>query len=121
MITVMLPDGRSVNVNTDNQEIARKTAKTFLDKNPISTAELGAERGAQLGKEDISATGDVLRGVGAGLVSAAEGISTLPFELAGSEEDAQQIRDFFAKYKPETSTELGKAARFIAQFAAHGS
>jgi hypothetical protein len=120
MIIVMLPDGRSVKVNTDDQEIARKTAKTFLDKNPISTAELGAERGAQLGEEDISATGDVLRGVGAGLVSAAEGISTLPFELAGSEEDAQQIRDFFAKYKPETSTELGKAARFIAQFAAPG-
>jgi DNA-binding transcriptional regulator YhcF (GntR family) len=113
---VAVPDGsgRTVNVRTNDPEYAARRAAEWAAENPP------IERGAQLGEEDISATGDVLRGVGAGLVSAAEGISTLPFELAGSEEDAQQIRDFFAKYKPETSTELGKAARFIAQFAAPG-
>ena len=113
---VAVPDGsgRTIDVRTDDPEYASQRAAEWAAENPP------IERGAQLGEEDISATGDVLRGVGAGLVSAAEGISTLPFELAGSEEDAQQIRDFFAKYKPETSTELGKAARFIAQFAAPG-
>ena len=113
---VAVPDGsgRTIDVRTNDPEYAARRAAEWADENPP------VERGAQLGEEDISATGDVLRGVGAGLVSAAEGISTLPFELAGSEEDAQQIRGFFAKYKPETSTELGKAARFIAQFAAPG-
>ena len=101
---VAVPDGsgRTIDVRTNDPEYAARRAAEWAAENPP------IERGAQLGEEDISATGDVLRGVGAGLVSAAEGISTLPFELAGSEEDAQQIRDFFAKYKPETSTELGK-------------
>ena len=104
MITVRLPDGRSVNVNTDDQDAARNTAQKYLDENPL------VERGAQLGEEDVSAIGDVGRALGASVVSAAEGIATLPMELAGSdEENIQTVRDFFNKYKPETQTELGKA------------
>ena len=115
MITVRLPDGRSVNVNTNDQEVARRTAKKYLDENPL------IERGAQLGEEDVSAIGDIGRGIGAGLVSATEGITTLPMELLGSEEESiQTVRNFFDKYKPDTQTEVGKAARFIAQFAAPG-
>jgi len=115
MITVRLPDGRSVNVNTNDQEVARRTAKKYLDENPL------VERGAQLGEEDVSAIGDIGRGIGAGLVSATEGIATLPMELLGSEEESiQTVRNFFDKYKPDTQTEVGKAARFIAQFAAPG-
>ena len=97
MITVRLPDGRSVNVNTSDQEVARRTAKKYLDENPL------VERGAQLGEEDVSAIGDIGRGIGAGLVSATEGIATLPMELLGSEEESiQTVRNFFDKYKPET-------------------
>ena len=115
MITVRLPDGRSVNVNTNDQEVARRTAKKYLDETPL------IERGAQLGEEDVSAIGDIGRGIGAGLVSATEGITTLPMELLGSEEESiQTVRNFFDKYKPDTQTEVGKAARFIAQFAAPG-
>ena len=115
MITVRLPDGRSVNVNTDDQDAARRTAQKYLNENPL------VERGAELAEEDISAVGDVARGLGASVVSAAEGIATLPMELAGSdEENIQTVRDFFNKYKPETQTELGKAVRFIGQFAIPG-
>ena len=73
-----------------------------------------------MGEEDVSAIGDIGRGVAAGLVSAVEGVATLPSELSGDEQSAQELRNFFAKYKPETSTEIGEAARFIAQFAAPG-
>ena len=119
MIRVKLPDGRSVPVNTDDPEVARKTAQEYLDKNPL------IQRGAQLGEEDISAVGDVLRGVGAGLVGAVEGIATLPTEafdfITGSEEGStEELRRFFDKYKPETTTGLGEAARFITQFATPG-
>ena len=72
MITVNLPDGRSVNVNTDDQAVARNTAQKYLDENPL------VERGAQLGEEDVSAFGDIARGVGAGLVGTVEGIASLP-------------------------------------------
>ncbi len=114
MIRVRLPDGRSVPVDTDNPDIARATAQKYLQENPL------VERGAQLGEEDVSAIGDIGRGVAAGLVSAVEGVATLPSELSGDEQSAQELREFFAKYKPDTSTEIGEAARFIAQFAAPG-
>ena len=114
MIRVNLPDGRAINVRTDNVDLAKARARKYLQENPL------VERGAQLGEEDVSAIGDIGRGVAAGLVSAAEGIATLPSELAGDEQSAQELRNFFAKYKPETSTEIGEAARFIAQFAVPG-
>ena len=119
MISVKLPDGRVVPVDTDNADVARRTAQKYLDNNPF------VPRGAELGEEDISAVGDILRGVGAGLVGAVEGISTLPVEayeaISGSDEgSSEELRKFFAKYKPETSTGLGEAAKFITQFAAPG-
>ena len=84
MISVKLPDGRVVPVNTDDADVARKTARKYLDNNPF------VPRGAELGEEDISAVGDIVRGVGAGLVGAVEGISTLPVEayeaISGSDE-----------------------------------
>ena len=119
MIRVRLPDGRSVSVNTDDSDIARRTAQEYLDENPL------IERAAQLGEEDVSAMGDILRGVGAGLVGTVEGISTLPVEIyeaiSGSEEgSSEELRKFFAKYKPDTSTGVGEAAKFITQFAVPG-
>ena len=119
MISVKLPDGRSVQVNTDDENVAKSTARKYLKENP------NIQRAAQVGKEDVSAVGDILRGVGAGIVGAVEGISTLPVEafdlITGSEEgSAEELRKFFNKYKPDTSTGIGEAARFITQFAAPG-
>jgi hypothetical protein len=119
MISVKLPDGRVVPVNTDDDDVARKTAQKYLKNNPL------IPRGAELGEEDISALGDIVRGVGAGLVGTVEGISTLPVEayeaISGSDEgSSEELRKFFAKYKPETSTGLGEAAKFITQFAVPG-
>ncbi len=119
MITVRLPDGRSVNVNTDDQKVARSTAQKYLDENPL------VERGAQLGEEDVSALGDIGRGIGAGVVGAVEGVASLPAELIdyatdAEESNAEAVRDFFSQYKPTTYTTLGEAAKFITQFAVPG-
>jgi hypothetical protein len=116
---VRLPDGRSIDIPTDDVEVAKNAAASWAKDNPF------VERGAQLGEEDISAVGDVLRGVGAGLVGAVEGIATLPTEafdfITGSEEGStEELRRFFNKYKPETTTGLGEASRFITQFATPG-
>ena len=118
---VPVPDGsgRVIEVLTDDPIYASQRAREWAAENP------SVERGAQLAEEDVSAFGDIFRGVGAGLVGALEGISTLPTELAdaitGSEDNSSQVvREFFNKYKPETSTGIGEAARFITQFAVPG-
>ena len=86
---VRLPDGRSIDIPTDDVEVAKNAAASWAKDNPF------VERGAQLGEEDISAVGDVLRGVGAGLVGAVEGIATLPTEafdfITGSEEGSKSF------------------------------
>ena len=119
MIKVNLSDGRSLNIDTDDKDVALGSARKFLANNPF------VERGAQLGEEDVSAFGDIARGVGAGLVGAVEGIASLPAELVDlisddDESNAQTVRDFFSQYKPTTSTTLGEAAKFITQFAVPG-
>ena len=118
---VVVPDGsgRVIEVLTDDPIKASQKAKEWAQENPA------VERGAQLGQEDVSAFGDVLRGVGAGLVGAAEGITTLPIEIIDSitssdENSAQVVREFFNRYKPETSTGIGEASKFITQFAVPG-
>ena len=86
MIRINLPDGRFVNIDTEDRDVAIEAARKYLKENP------SIERGAQLGEEDISPFGDIGRGRQAGVVSAAEGITTLPMELLGSEEeDIQNI------------------------------
>ena len=119
MITVKISDGRSVQIDTDDKDVAISAAQKYLKNNPF------IPRGAQLGEEDVSAVGDILRGIGAGLVGTVEGISTLPVEvyaaISGSEEgSSEELRKFFAKYKPDTSTGVGEAAKFITQFAVPG-
>jgi len=119
MISVKLPDGRSVPVNTDDPAVARRTAQKYLDENPL------VSRGAQLGEEDVSALGDIGRGIGAGVVGAVEGVASLPAELIdyatdAEESNAEAVRDFFSQYKPTTYTTLGEAAKFITQFAVPG-
>ena len=116
---VRLPDGRSIDIPTDDVEAAKNAAASWAKDNPIT------ERGAQLGEEDISALGDIGRGIGAGLVGAAEGLASLPAELIDYTTDADEskaaaVREFFGQYKPTTSTTLGEVAKFITQFAVPG-
>ena len=55
---VAVPDGsgRTIDVRTDDPEYAARRAAEWAAENPF------VERGAQLGKEDISAFGDIGRG-----------------------------------------------------------
>ncbi len=119
MIKVRLPDGRSVKVDTEDESVARQKAQVFYDNNPMSV-----ERGAQLGEEDVSVAGEIARGVGSGLVGAVEGLSSLPAELVDYFSDdsnqAEKVREFYAQFKPSTSTTAGEAAKFITQFAVPG-
>ena len=115
---VRLPDGRNLDVvGVDDFETAKQRAREWYEENPPATT---------LGEEDISVFGDMARGIGSGLVSTIEGVSSLPAELydylADNEEDsaAQSIRDFFSEYKPEVHTGAGEAVKFITQFAIPG-
>ena len=116
---VKLYDGRSIDVPTDDADKAKLIAARWAKENPQ------VERGAQLGEEDVSTLGDIARGVGAGLVGAAEGIVSLPAQLTDlatdpEESNAEAVREFFGQFKPTTSTTLGEAAKFITQFAVPG-
>ncbi len=119
---VRVPDGsgRTVEVSTDDREYAERRAIQWAVENPL------VERGAELGEEDISALGDIGRGIGAGIIGAAEGITSLPAEISdyfsdSSESQAQLVRDFYGQFKPTTSTTVGEVAKFITQFALPGA
>ena len=83
---VAVPDGsgRVIEVLTDDKEYAKKRAAEWAKENPF------VERGAKLGEEDVSALGDIPRGIGAGLVSAVEGIATLPAEIVDAITDSEE-------------------------------
>jgi len=119
MIKVRLPDGRSVKVDTEDESVARQKAQVFYDNNPMPV-----ERGAQFGEEDVSVAGEIARGVGAGLVGGVEGLSSLPAELidyfSDDSNQAEKVRKFYAQFKPNTSTTVGEATKFITQFAVPG-
>ena len=119
MIPVRLPDGRTVNINTDDPEQAKIGAAKYYNK----TRQVQA---TDLEESEVSSTGDVFRGIGAGAVSAVEGLSSLPAELidyvsGGETSQAEKVRDFYGKIKPETYTGFGEAAKFITQFALPGT
>ena len=119
MIPVRLPDGRTVNINTDDPEQAKIGAAKYYNK----TRQVQA---TDLEESEVSSTGDVFRGIGAGAVSAVEGLATLPWEAYDAIVDpeqskAEEVRKFYEKLKPTTSTGAGEAAKFITQFALPGT
>ena len=63
--TINLPDGRSLTLPTDDLELAKKVAVKYAIDNPK------IDRGAELGEEDVSVMGDLIRAPVAGLVQAA--------------------------------------------------
>ena len=119
MITVDLPDGRSVDVDTDDKAFALKSAQNFYDNNPIQ------ERAVEFGEEDVSAPGEIARAIGAGLVGGVEGLASFPAEIIdfvsdGETNQAETVREFYSQFKPTTSTGLGEAVKFLTQFAVPG-
>ena len=64
IVTVPDGSGRVIEVLTDDPIYAAQRAREWGAENP------SIERGAQLAEEDVSAFGDIFRGVGAGLVGA---------------------------------------------------
>ena len=119
--TINLPDGRSLTLPTDDLELAKKVAVKYAIDNPK------IDRGAELGEEDVSVMGDLIRGPVAGLVQAAAGVAALPAELIdlatleeGEESTAQAVTDFFDKFTPDTHTGAGEAVKFMTQFIVPG-
>ena len=121
MMQVRVPDGRIISVPTEDIETAKKVAIRFAQENPR------IQRGAQLGEEDVSVMGDLIRAPVAGLVQAAAGVASLPAELIdlatldeGEESTAQAVTDFFDKFTPDTHTGAGEAVKFMTQFIVPG-
>ena len=119
--TINLPDGRSLTLPTDDLELAKKVAVKYAIDNPK------IDRGAELGEEDVSVMGDLIRAPVAGLVQAAAGVASLPAELIdlatleeGEESTAQAVTDFFDKFTPDTHTGAGEAVKFMTQFIVPG-
>ena len=118
MITIELPDGRRINVNTDDPEKARAAGIAYYKKTKAITAE-------DLEDSEVSTTGDIFKGLAAGPIKGIAGLSSLPWEvydyLADPEESqAQKVRDFYDSLTPTTRTKAGEAASFITQFAVPG-
>lgn len=119
MIPVTLPDGRVVNINTNDPEKAKIGAAKYYNR----TRKVAA---TELEESEVSYVGDAFRGIGAGAVSAAEGLATLPWEAYDAvvdpeESQAAKVRQFYEKIKPTTYTGAGEAAKFITQFALPGT
>ena len=119
MIPVTLPDGRVVNINTNDPEKAKIGAAKYYNR----TRKVAA---TELEESEVSYVGDAFRGVGAGAVSIAEGLATLPWEAYDAvvdpeESQAAKVRQFYEKIKPTTYTGAGEAAKFITQFALPGT
>ena len=126
-ITIQVPDGRRVELPTDDLEVAKKAAANWAVKNPapeIDTTELAA----RLDEEDVSTLGDMAKGIPAGILGAIEGVITLPAELIdyatldeGEESIAEGIRDVFDTITPTTRTGAGNAVKFVTQFVVPGT
>ena len=92
MIPVTLPDGRVVNINTNDPEKAKIGAAKYYNKTrKVAATELEAS--------EVSYVGDAFRGIGAGAVSIAEGLATLPWEAydavvanGGSHDEAMEAQ-----------------------------
>ena len=129
-LLIQVPDGRSIEIPTDDLESAKKAAARWALQNPRPEIEAidPTERAAQLGDEDVSTLGDIPKGVVAGMVGMVSGAVSLPGDLIdlvsqdeGEESIGQGIRDVFDTITPTTRTGAGKAVKFITQFVLPGT
>lgn len=125
MIRVTLPDGRSVDVNTDDEKVARNTAQDYLDNNPLQQNEAPVTSSSpQPEPEEVGAFEDIARGAGAGAVGIPQGIAELG--AAGIDyaldtntsrtvtESFEDVKDFFGLTPAGTA---GKVTESIVNFA----
>ena len=124
---VKVPDGRIIEVRTDDPDSAKNVALTWASKNPLPEID-STERAAQLGEEDISTFGDMLKGVPAGVINSLAGVASFPAELIdlvsldeGEESVAENVRSAFEYITPTTKTTAGNAVKFITQFVVPGT
>ena len=112
---VDLGSGASIEVDTDDPEEARR----------IIESSLGDIGGADAASESFMTTGDLVRGGVAGLVKAAEGVSTLaaaPIELLLDDPGyTDRVRAFYENITPKVYTQGGQFAKLITQFAVPGT
>ena len=123
---IQVADGRTIDVDTDDEEVAISVAFKWSNDNPLPEID-PTQQAAQLGEEDVSTLGDVLKAPVAGLVSAVSGAVSLPAELIdlvsqdeGEESLAEGVRDIFDTITPTTRTGAGKAVKFATQFIVPG-
>jgi hypothetical protein len=126
-ITIQVPDGRIVELPTDDLEVAKKAAANWAVQNPAPEIDRTAPA-AQLGEEDVSTLGDIAKGVPAGLIGTLQGLVSFPAELIdyatldkGEVSAAETVRDFFEPITPTTKTTAGNAVKFMTQFIVPGT
>ena len=114
------PEGAS------DQKIIAAVQRQIAADNPLPEID-PTQQAAQLGEEDVSTLGDVLKAPVAGLVSAVSGAVSLPAELIdlvsqdeGEASLAEGVRDIFDTITPTTRTGAGKAVKFATQFIVPG-
>ena len=125
-LTVKVPDGRTIKVPSDDREEASQIALDNAKKNPLPERDT-TPLAAQLGEEDISTFGDIVKAPVAGVLGTLEGIVSLPAELIdwptldeGEVSVAETVRDAFDYITPTTRTGAGKAVKFVTQFMGPG-
>jgi len=125
-LEIQVADGRTIDVDTDDEEVAISVAFKWSNDNPLPEIDT-TQQAAQLGEEDVSTLGDVLKAPVAGVVSAVSGALSLPAELIdlvsqdkGEASLAEGVRDIFDTITPTTRTGAGKAVKFATQFIVPG-
>ena len=74
-------------------------------------------------KEDLSAFGEVGRGIGAGLVGIPQGLAELgstAYDFMADDDTTQNVTAFFEEFKPETKSGIGNFFKYATQFGIPG-
>ena len=128
MITVNLPDGRTVNINTDDPEVARRTARKFLEENPQDQAPPPAMQEARpTDPQDEGLLQEIGEGIASGAISAVSGIGELgaaAIDLMADTNYASDVSNFSNELKEQMGLDptgfAGSAAEILTQFVVPG-
>ena len=135
MITVDLPDGRSVDVNTDDVEYAKQRARRYMEENPIKAdIEITVPREAPAAPkaptpepEDEGLFQEIGEGILSGSTKAVQGVvetGTLLYDLAADTDYTSDVTNAFEGFRQDLGLDptgiAGKAAEIITQFVVPG-
>ena len=128
MITVNLPDGRSINVDTDDQEVAAQAARSFMEKNPIAEApEPRTSAPSPTTEQDEGLLQEIGEGIASGAIGAVTGIGELgaaAIDLMADTNYASDVSNFSKELKESMGLDptgfAGSAAEIITQFVVPG-